>query len=109
MVIPIHAIISAKGRTGPLTSKRRFPMSVNYYTTGIIYIHNNVCYSYAKRKKRPGLARKGNDMTAMIRLYSADNERLDTQLWAKELRDVFVCPMPGKLERRDCVMESGYR
>ncbi len=58
---------------------------------------------------RPDPARKGNDMTAMIRLYSANSERLDAQLWTKELRDVFVRSITGKLERRGCVMRSGYR
>ncbi len=48
-------------------------------------------------------------MTAMIRLYSANSERLDAQLWTKELRDVFVRSITGKLERRGCVMRSGYR
>ena len=38
------------------------------------------------------MARKGKDMTAMIRLYNVNSERRDAQLWAKELRDVFVRP-----------------
>ena len=48
-------------------------------------------------------------MTAMIRLYRVNSERRDAQLWAKELRDAFVRPFTGKLERKDCVMESGYK
>lgn len=48
-------------------------------------------------------------MTAMIRLYSINNERLDAQLWTKELRNAFVRPIAGKLKRRSCVGDSGYR
>ena len=54
------------------------------------------------------MARKGKDMTAMIRLYSVNSERRDAQLVAKELRVVFVRPIKGKLERTDCVRESGW-
>ena len=54
------------------------------------------------------MARKGNDMTAMIRFYNVNSKRRDAQVWAKELCVDLVRPFHGKSGRIDCVRGSGW-
>lgn len=79
-----------------------------FYTTSIIYINQNLCYSTGRKKKRSTVGQKGKDMTAIIRLFSLNSEHRDAQLKKKELGYDCARPFKDRLERMNCVDEPGW-
>ena len=85
------------------TAEREVQQGVIFYYRDILHHRKNMLSYWQTEQTRPVLARKGKDMTAIIRSYNVNSEGRDAQLLPKKLCGGFVRPSSGKQERIDCV------